>query len=170
MKNNPISDFVIDEIINKRVSLNKTPQISPEKIVHKERNLTEIKTSSLNNFHSSQNSKSSKLEVTSKRKLKANNIFIEHEENDYLIISTNTNQLDPSRASMTNKFSTSFEYESTTLQNEIEKMKQMRQNYGTNWLLSTPNLISIPKPSSGLENENKIETSNLEDKIQEKLI
>lgn len=32
------------------------------------------------------------------------------------------------------------EYESDKLQSEIENMKKMRQNYGTDWLLSAPNL------------------------------
>ena len=32
-------------------------------------------------------------------------------------------------------------FDSRQLQDEIEHLKQMRQNYGTDWLLSTPNLI-----------------------------
>lgn len=86
--------------------------------------------------------------IEQKRKLKANNILIEQDErseDDYLII--NTKSLDLSKASLNNKLSMSYsEYESNNLQIEIETMKQMRQNYGTDWLLSTPNLIAA-KPS-----------------------
>ena len=76
---------------------------------------------------------SAKMEPFSKRKLKANNVLIEQDENtedDYLIV--NLNQLDPSKSSLNNKLSMSYsEYESNNLQIEIENMKLMRQNYGT---------------------------------------
>jgi len=76
---------------------------------------------------------SAKMEPFSKRKLKANNVLIEQDENtedEYLIV--NVNQLDPSKSSLNNKLSISYsEYESNNLQIEIENMKLMRQNYGT---------------------------------------
>lgn len=74
-----------------------------------------------------------KLESFNRRKLKANNVLIEQDEtteDDYLIVSIN--QLDPSKSSLNNKLSMSYsEYESNSLQIEIENMKLMRQNYGT---------------------------------------
>lgn len=110
--------------------------------------------------------------ANSRRKLKANNILIEHDDQDYVIISSSNNLIDSSKASVPNNIiSTSYtEYESNNLQSEIEKMKQMRKNYGTDWLLSTPNLISYKPTSNEINNEIKIENLILIDKDLERYL
>ena len=91
-----------------------------------------------------------------KRKLKANNILIEQEQentpDDFYIVNSDQNDADTLVVSLNKsntiaKLSTSHgtEYDPNKLQVEIENLKKMRQNYGTDWLLSTPNLIANVK-------------------------
>ncbi len=91
-----------------------------------------------------------------KRKLKVHNVLIEPDinesealaakslTNDYVIINSLTlNELDVYKANLIKNSSVMIgkDYESDKLQVEIENLKRMRQDYGTDWLLSTPNLL-----------------------------
>lgn len=135
VKNDLYCDLILTEI--------KSHKPRPNRVVK-----TQTTTIKKANHPTEQLVPKSTQKIEQKRKLKANNILIEQDErseDDYLII--NTKSLDLSKASLNNKLSMSYsEYESNNLQIEIETMKQMRQNYGTDWLLSTPNLIAA-KPS-----------------------
>jgi hypothetical protein len=116
-----------------------------------------------------------KQDSSIRRKLKANNILIEQENDtdeslankldDYLIIggkndeSLRTDQpsVEPTasnanalrRGSVFAKFPGSFtsEYDPNNLQKELENLKKMRQSYGTDWLLSTPNMMLKKEPN-----------------------
>jgi len=79
-----------------------------------------------------------------KSRLKVNNVIIDQAtenpiEKDYILINSVTHEA----SSLPKEFVGSFtaDYESKKLQTEIENLKKMRLNYGTDWLLSTPKLI-----------------------------
>ena len=77
-------------------------------------------------------------------RLKPNNILIEQENEQESADENNTTVAVSASASLsaaTNVAATSSSFDSRALQSEIEHLKRMRQNYGTDWLLSTPNML-----------------------------
>jgi hypothetical protein len=93
--------------------------------------------------------RSSTLRHDNKRRLKPNVIFIEqdNDEQNTERVTDDIENVANSLSSATlqlNKYSKSFSghYDPNKLKQEIEMMKKMRQSYGTDWLLSTPNLNS----------------------------
>jgi hypothetical protein len=115
----------------------------------------------LNESYLSRNSKRQSITGFGQRKLKAHNVLIEAETTDdyYIVNSVKINptsvkdstlppinensQIDAIDAKF---LSTSIgNYEPSKLQDELENLKKMRQNYGTDWLLSTPSLLDINK-------------------------
>ena len=131
-----------------------------------------------------------KQNETVRRKLKAHNVLIEpemdgnqNEASDFIIINS-FNPLSDSVDYKTNLINSSSvmigkDYESNKLQIEIENLKRMRQDYGTDWLLSTPNLIikSNPKENTSdikeaqftadsTNGSNKTEEENIQNKLE----
>ncbi len=142
IKNNPFCDFIIEEI---KLHKKSNQVVRTSKVNQKPQFV--IKNNNNNNNNSLM---ISSLKSESKqRKLKANNILIEHEDENEIKLNSDFDDyyfLDPAKSSLNNKLSISYtEYESTNLQVEIEKLKQMRQDYGTDWLLSSSSLIENNK-------------------------
>jgi hypothetical protein len=115
---------------------------------------------------------------TSQRKLRAHNVLIEQDEefDDYYIVNhaknSQTNIIDTKTVKNNNLeiklLSSSIgDYESSKLQVEIENMKKMRHNYGTDWLLSTPSLLDFNKQ---ILNDKMANISNNKDQERQRLI
>lgn len=93
--------------------------------------------------------------TTMPRKLRAHNVLIEQDDSDDYYIVNNKNTEEHNVDSMANQvndisgmkfLSTSIgDYDSSKLQSELENLKKMRQNYGTEWLISTPSFVEITK-------------------------
>lgn len=105
---------------------------------------------------STRKSSTNLCKLDQKKRLRPNNILIEHEEeydNEYVIINPK-NSYEPKPQQLSSSFVLSNDYESTKLQSEIENMKKMRTNYGTDWLLSTPNLLGVALKSPNMPKKN----------------
>ncbi len=86
-----------------------------------------------------------------KSKLKVNNVVIDQLtdnplEKGYILINSVTYEATSLPKEMQLIGSFTADYESTKLQTEIENLKKMRLNYGTDWLLSTPKLQVNEQP------------------------
>lgn len=92
--------------------------------------------------------KETRSDLTKKR-VKPNFISIEPDQdddsNDYFVVNP-----DKAHHSETLRFSISqgTDYDPSKLQKEIENLKKMRQNYGTEWLLSAPTLATAQTVAS----------------------
>lgn len=108
-----------------------------------------------------------------KRKLKANNILIDTHEDpqfeDYVVIGRKSEDVASVESAQqplmpsASILSTSYdpEYDPNNLQKELDNLKKMRQNYGTEWLLSAPSFVSASmKKSSSFLNRNNAELTS----------
>ena len=117
------------------------------------------------------------------RKLKAHNVLIEQDGTDEPGESNGTSFVSTCHLNNTNKNTSEFvkdisnisdiesiekkflstsigDYDSSKLQTELENLKKLRQNYGTDWLLSTPSLIEINKQLLNEKIANKLDKHN----------
>jgi hypothetical protein len=92
--------------------------------------------------------KDTRSDLTKKR-IKPNFISIEpdqdDESSDYFVVNSDKAHLNES---MRFSISQGTDYDPSKLQKEIENLKKMRQNYGTEWLLSAPTLATAQPVAS----------------------
>lgn len=103
--------------------------------------------------------------ATTMKKLRANNVLIEQDEfNDQLLSEDTVSTRAPIGGSLnvTQSMMLSSSFDSNKVQNELANLKKMRQNYGTDWLLSTQTYL--PKLATANTNNSNTQEANLSKK------